>query len=633
LYAKANRYTVTTFLPIVERELRVAARKRSTFWVRIIAALVAFVIGTGFLILTRVGWGLGSFSLGSGLFTGLTWLCLGAALAAGLFLTSDCLSEEKRAGTMGFLFLTDLRGYDVVFGKLLATSLRGVCALLGVLPILAITLLMGGVTGGQFWKTSLALLNALFLSLAAGLLVSAVCRESQKALGGTLFLLVLLVAAGPGTDAILAGVQGRAFRPDLSLLSPGFLFTEASAWGRNSFWVGLLSNQALGWSILVLACLLLPRTWQEKARSSAGTASFVYRLKFGEPKRRARLRERLMDVNPVFWLACRERWQALSLWVITILLAGAAVLILVHDEQSLWWMGWGQASGLLSVVLYLGCASQSARFFVEAQHSGVMELLLVSPLTVTQILQGQWRGLGRMFGLPLALFLAAECLGGFVVQERTWSRIPAIPPATTMTASNAPSGTMPGTNTTVTIKSGSLSGVTFKGPGFTPPHRAILMVLSVAGTCSLLANFVALVWFGMWMGLTSKTVNLATLKTIVFVLIAPWFVLSFASALLIPLLIFSTWTQRATAAPQLMMWFPWIATALATVLCLAKDVGFSLWARKKLYSEFRDRAMQVMAVRLSTPASATATRTPLGWRRSPAAWRCRGQLASTNRLR
>src|SRR5690242_17627334 len=124
---------MTTLLPIAERELRVAARKRSTFWLRIIAALVAFIIGTGFLILTRVGLGMGPFTLGSGLFATLTWLGLGVALAAGPFLTSDCLSEEKRSGTMGFLFLTDLRGYDVVLGKLLATSHRGLCALLGVL--------------------------------------------------------------------------------------------------------------------------------------------------------------------------------------------------------------------------------------------------------------------------------------------------------------------------------------------------------------------------------------------------------------------------------------------------------------------------------------------------------------------
>jgi ABC-type transport system involved in multi-copper enzyme maturation permease subunit len=158
-----------TILPVVERELRVASRKRSTFWLRVVAALVALVIGSGFLIVTMVNWsGFGPASLGKGLFAVLTWLGLAAALPAGLFFTSDCLSEEKREGTIGFLFLTDLRGFDVVLGKLLATSLRGSYALLGVFPILAVTLLMGGVTGAQFWKTVLALLNALFISLAAG---------------------------------------------------------------------------------------------------------------------------------------------------------------------------------------------------------------------------------------------------------------------------------------------------------------------------------------------------------------------------------------------------------------------------------------------------------------------------------
>src|SRR5258706_11028803 len=147
-----------TFLPIVDRELRVAARKRSTFWVRVAAAMVALVIAVGFLLMTEISFfRSGPSSLGRGLFAVLTWLSLAAALSAGLFFTFDFLSEEKREGTLGFLFLTDLRGYDVVLGKLMATSLRGFYALLAFLPILAITQMMGGVTGAQYWKSTLAL--------------------------------------------------------------------------------------------------------------------------------------------------------------------------------------------------------------------------------------------------------------------------------------------------------------------------------------------------------------------------------------------------------------------------------------------------------------------------------------------
>ena len=134
------------WLPIANRELRVAARKRSTFWLRVVAALTALVIGGGCMLLGLLP-GTQMFKMGSVLFAILTWLCLAAGLSAGLFFTSDCLSEEKREGTLGLLFLPDLRGYDVALGKLLATSLRSFYALLAVLPILAIALFMGGVAG------------------------------------------------------------------------------------------------------------------------------------------------------------------------------------------------------------------------------------------------------------------------------------------------------------------------------------------------------------------------------------------------------------------------------------------------------------------------------------------------------
>src|SRR5437762_2593234 len=208
-------------LPIVRRELRVAARKRSTFWLRVASAITAVVLASGCLLMG--GWqGVGTAQMGSILFYALTWTCLAAALSAGLFFTADCLSEEKREGTLGFLFLTDLRGYDVVLGKLMATSLRCVFALLAIFPILAITLIMGGVQPAVFWRTMLALAHALFFSLASGVLVSTLSRDAQKALAGTLGLLLLFLAGGRTADWIIGFVSGHGFRPFLCLTSPGY---------------------------------------------------------------------------------------------------------------------------------------------------------------------------------------------------------------------------------------------------------------------------------------------------------------------------------------------------------------------------------------------------------------------------
>ena len=588
------------FLPIVDRELHVAARKRSTYWLRVVSALVALVIGGGFLTLTITGFGIGTPNLGRVLFAVLTWLGLAAALSAGLFFTSDCLSEEKREGTLGLLFLTELRGADVVFGKLVANSLRSFYALLSVFPVLAITLLMGGLTGAQFWRTTLALVNALLTSLAAGLFVSGISRDSQKALGATLVLLGLLIAGGPAADAMLAAAKHIGYKPVFSLSSPGHLFVAAGAWGRTSFWWGLLANQAVAWTLVVLACLLLPRTWRDRVGSPR--TSRMRCSKFGGVNRRLVLRRNLLERNPVLWLAGRGGWQALACWALAILSAGVFVVVFA-DDNSLGLWGWSLFGSVLTLVIYLGIASQAARFFVEAQRSGLVELFLATPLTVIEITQGQWRALLRMFCLPLALCLATQSLGALLVLQKTWNMIGAA-------TANLPSGPLATTNTAVATNYSIVVTKTTGSPtatvsvsSFTSPDARVMLALSVAGMLTVFANLSALAWFGMWTGLNSKSTNLATLKAIVFVQIIPWFVVSLVSAMIIPLLLLPSMIKGTVIAPnQIMVWFPILTSGIATVLSLTKDIAFLLWSRRKLYLEFRQRAARAVApIRLMVP--------------------------------
>src|SRR5437762_4252152 len=159
-----------TFLPIVERELRVASRRPPTYWRRSLSALVTIAIciwvwltfGTGALEHERA----------QALFYTISGLAFAYSLVAGAGLTADALSEEKREGTLGLLFLTDLKGYDVVLGKLTATSVSAFYGLLAMLPVLAVPLLLGGVTNAEFWRVALVLVNSFLLSLAVGLVGS-----------------------------------------------------------------------------------------------------------------------------------------------------------------------------------------------------------------------------------------------------------------------------------------------------------------------------------------------------------------------------------------------------------------------------------------------------------------------------
>src|SRR5262252_937145 len=180
-------------LPIVHRELREAARRKSTYRIRSWTFVVGFVMSFFGLILV---WGLsGGGVSGKPLFTLLADYAFGLCLLGGVFVTATCLSEEKREGTLGLLFLTDLNGYDVVLGKFVARSLNPFYSLLALLPLIGLPLLIGGVTGAEFWRMTLALANTLFLSLATGMCVSAFAREPQTAMMATLAALSVLAAA------------------------------------------------------------------------------------------------------------------------------------------------------------------------------------------------------------------------------------------------------------------------------------------------------------------------------------------------------------------------------------------------------------------------------------------------------
>lgn len=585
-----------TFLPIVDRELHLAARKRATFWLRVAAALVALLISATILIIAEIQPGANPGSLGKGLFTALTWLSLAVALSCGLFLTSDCLSEEKREGTLGLLFLTDLRGFDVVLGKLLATSLRGFYGLLAVLPILGISLLMGGVTGTQFWMTSVSLVNALFISLAAGMLVSALSRESQKAMAGTLFLLLLLAAGGPLVDLGAQTVRGaNSFSAVLSYTSPVYLFTVAGSWGGGGFWWSLLANQIVVWGLWGLTCVILPRSWQEKTSSISRTkGSRLNRLRFSGRTRRLELSSRMLDRNPVLWVACRERWQSMLLWVLLSLMGVCAVWVLWVVDAPMGWVVLSSVGSFIIMGIYLGMASQATRFFVESRRNGLLQLMLATPLTAIQIVQGFWRGIVRTFGLPLFLVLAIQFAVSMMTYKATMSTlatarstvVAATPAPTTVSSNSLAKSASSVTNAAVTTVRMGPGRVTVLGTGMRTPESFMLVgaAMSFATMVTVAANLVALIWFGMWMGMTSKSAAMATLKTIVFVQVIPSFVVMVALWLIMTLVLLMT------RGGSFMSLFPALSTGVVTILNLGKDLMFTLWARRRLYAQFRRRA-------------------------------------------
>jgi len=291
-------------LPIVERELGIASRKLGSWLSRWIIAIVAVCFGGLWLGIAYLQGGL---MQGDIFFAILAWACFVYCLLAGLWTTSDTLTREKTDGTLGLLFLTDLRGYDVVLGKMITASLKSFYGVLAVLPVLALPLLMGGVTSDQFWRTAGALLNILIFSLSLGMFFSAASWSTGRAIFWTL-LSLLSVTMLPLIHFWLSGTASI-----LNFVSPGFAMASASApvigtpvAGFSGYWTWLGGGLAVSGTLLALASWIIPYRWREtKLRPQV---SNLAKRKDGDSLHpSAEMQSAMLDTNPAGWLVWRVR--------------------------------------------------------------------------------------------------------------------------------------------------------------------------------------------------------------------------------------------------------------------------------------------------------------------------------------
>ena len=510
--------------------------------------LGTLIAGGVLLIGTMAQGGMGTF-MGPSLLAILEWLSFAGVVASGVFLTADCLSEEKREGTLGLLFLTDLRGHDVVLGKLLATSLRAAQGLVAVFPVLGLPLLLGGVSGGEFWRVVLVLGNTLFFSLALGLGVSSISRDALKAMTATLGWTALFLFVPLLMDVAVAEGKGISFEPFFSVASPGFALSQAGVSRLDNYWLSLAVTHALGWMFLGLACLCVPRTWQQKAAAPPWRIRWRVPAWLGEsPAKRAARRGRALDRDPVAWLSARDLWLHCTVPAFVFLGIGLYALGMSRDDQSD-----VSATGLvffyvLAVPFGLWVAAQASRFLTEGRRTGLLELLLATPVTGAEIVRGHWWALRRLFLMPtIALLALLACASLFQIF--------------------------------------GLSGFSVRGS----PQGALIAWQVVAGVLGL-AGFVtglgALAWFGIWMGLTSRSTTVAVLKTVAFVKVLPWLALMFLQGMFMALFAlamipggkFGMSGEWIMVVPSLVMGF----------IGIGVDITFIVVARRKVTAHFRE---------------------------------------------
>jgi ABC-type transport system involved in multi-copper enzyme maturation permease subunit len=536
------------FLPVVERELRMAARRRSTYGLRLLVALAAFAVILW--ICTLPARGQQPTDLGKSLFAILTILAFAYCLLIGPFLTTDTISSEKREGTLGLLFLTDLSSFDVVLGKWVATSLAGFYGLLAVLPVLGIPLLLGGVTQGEYGRVALAVVNAILFSLTAAMFVSALSREQTKAILGSFILILFLSGLLPGLMVLLIrGFLGRGVAgfPPVALASPIYTgqFALEAAYRTNPklFWMSLGTVHALCWVFMIATMIIVARVWRQDPVESGQARLWLLRL--GRTSRWQRRLKRRLEQNPIFALASRHRWPHWVFWALVGIVTINIYWLTIGVRQNPAATPFHQRFSLAMVFINrVWIAAMACRFLVEARRGGALEIILTTPLPIKTILRGRRRALLRLFFWPV---LAIAVLHWWFVWG-TWKPV------------------MNQFNNVAVLRGQSL-------------HAAGSLI-------SFLTDVVALSAVGGWLSVSSRNLRVVVLKTFLIVTLIPWLLQFFISA--------SRIVQSLAVSNSYWQFLVW------PTVWVTKNMLLFGWAAFKMRRHFRAAAAQTYAWRRSS---------------------------------
>jgi hypothetical protein len=416
-------------LPVAARELRVAAHDRASYrgrvWMGGIAIFVTIWIAYGVLDFT----GKISGSVGAQIFSMQAWAAFAFACCA-MNVTADSISREKRDGTLGLLFLTHLKGRDVVLGKLCSGMALYFAGALAALPILTLPVLLGGIQLSQSIFLFVSVLNCMLFSASAGLFASSICTERNQSASLAISIVLVQCVLLPVASY---GMLRKGYDVDLCIalgvLSPYFALQigQGALLGFEQYLFAVSLGIVFLFSLLFLgaAAWITPRSWQVKQREP-----LLVRLrnKFGAwsnrtIRSRSPLGRQLLDRNAYEWLAARRKSASINFWeflIAMVFLCTALILNFVRHNDP--------AAVLILVclpgayILQLNCkmriGAHACARFTEDRDCNAIELILSTPLTLNKMVAGEFRALRRHFLVPLLvtipLLFAAWylCLGG-----------------------------------------------------------------------------------------------------------------------------------------------------------------------------------------------------------------------------
>ena len=425
--------------PVILRELRAGSRRWTTYWLRLLGA-TAVVIAIFFWLTAHAA----HRRAGSELFAVMHRIVFGAIWVLAPLLACDCLSQEKREGTLGLLFLTNLKARHIVAAKVFAHGLRSLTMWAAMLPIIAVPLLLGGIHWKELVLSIELMLGAVCFGTAAGIAASAasfgVSRAAASALGlSALFFICFAVLAvcggqlviswfvpgptaqGSSLDAVIEAAAAMLFNID-GVWNEIFSSRFASPKTQNAILLAALFLATFCFLALLLVVLLsawqIRRNWQDKPKTKrqAEVESFFCTPVFWKGLFQKWMRHSL-ERNPIGWLE-KRRWSGrVTAWIwFSIMISFASTAVSLTSFYR------GDGASMLNALMWLlliSMAYVAAGSFRRERETGALELIVVTPLTEREIIFGRLRGLWNHFLPAFIVWMAVVFYISWVLHNWT----------------------------------------------------------------------------------------------------------------------------------------------------------------------------------------------------------------------
>ena len=405
---------------ILQRELQVLSRRVSGYWLRTVflgliflAWFIPFLIipNDGDLILITV--------------TIVSMVLFG--LSSGLSV-SDSISSERRLNTLGLLILTPLRLVEILFGKLITGVTQYLLCLFAITPFLAIPLLNGGVTWADVLRCCLAIWAITFLGLSVGLFWSVVFRELKNSSTAT-FITILGIHLIPSLPLL---IFYELFNVMLYSDENDFLFplvgiieaTTGAAFDFSRYFnsIVVLIGTGIGFIIAAYFAFRLVWRWETNPQSAAPNSQST--ILGNKPTKVKSNKNRPLCINDtenpyqklIYVFHPKQLWLRNIIYLFFIFTM-ICVLSLIIDfsgkSNDLIWLGLLFLLALELAVRWT-VAVETPYQIVHDRKTGLMELLMVSPLSNKSIVSGLITNL-KQLQFNRSLFLCVNYLSFYLL--------------------------------------------------------------------------------------------------------------------------------------------------------------------------------------------------------------------------